>query len=753
MVRIATSDGRADGGIHRAGTNAHRLDPDFGFVISFPDGYATLSRTPLENHTNSQQKVFSRMHWPSQSRFQLRPKGADAGRARVRTRRARLCGITLACLTTLVAVESSAQVLLMPEDLGPPVFPVSSLELSYASEHPDHPPLSQLLPIEVELFETEIGWAAPRSGEPSTSILVGGPESKPIRLEASGLARVLRAIVAALHEEGLYGVDVRPSANDIDLERDQDLRPADRTALAIVVSVGRVTQIRTIAVGDRIKSDWKINNEVHERILLDSPLQPTGDVNGGGSDLLDREELEAYLFRLNRHAGRRVEAALAPATEPGGIVLDYRVLESKPWYAYSQITNAGTRRTNPWQTRLGVTHRQLTDRDDVLTIEYLNTGFDDVNSIRTRYQAPFFRPERPEWMNRRKGDPAFLDWIPRDKIPWWGLGRLRWEVDFGWAKAIADRSSTLQGLANDEVTSRGFQYGGRFIFEAFQYRDFFVDIWSGLRLRDVSVRNQQSGDKTSDALFVIPQAGIHAERINQLSTLGLDVSVKGSVSSISERDLDGLGRDGTDEQYAIVDFNLGYSAFLEPLLFPESWHDPSTEKSSTLAHELAVGLRGQYAFDYRLVPQASLTIGGLYSVRGYDQSTAVGDTIVIGSLEYRFHLPRALSIAREPLRLPYIGDFRAAPQQVYGRPDWDLTLRGFLDVGRALRNKGSGNQAGPEEFDQTLIGMGVGAELQVKSNFRARIDWATALKSTNGDISNSTEVWDNEVYVLFSVLY
>jgi len=693
------------------------------------------------------------MNWPLQSRSQLRPTGRDARRAIRNSSKARLCGIALAWLASLAAVESTAQVLLIPEDLARPIFPVGSLELSYASEHPDQPPLSQLLPIEVELFETEIGWAAPRAGEPNTLISVGGPESETVRLEASGLARVLRTIVAALHTDGLYGVDVRPSANDIDLERERDLRPSDRTALAVIVSVGRIKRTRTIAVGDRIKSDWKINNEVHANILVDSPLQATGAGDGAGSDLLDRRKLEDYLFRLNRHSGRRVEAALSPDTEPGGIVLDYRVLESKPWYAYAQVTNTGTRRTNPWQTRLGFTHRQFTDNDDTLTIEYLNAGGDDVNSIRTRYQAPFFRPERPSWMNRRKGDPAWLDWIPRDDIPWWGLDRLRWEVDFGWAKSRADRSTTLQGLANDVVTSSGFQYGGRFIYEAWQYRDFFVDIWTGLRLRDVSVRNQQAGDSTADALFVIPKIGVHAERINQLSTLGLDISFQGSVSDISEQDLDGLGRDGTDEHYAIMDFNLGYSAFLEPILFPEAWRDPSSERSSTLAHELAIGVRGQYAFDYRLVPQASLTIGGLYSVRGYDQSAAVGDTIIIGSIEYRFHLPRALPVDREPLRIPYIGDFRSAPQQIYGRPDWDLILRGFLDVGRSIRNEGSGNQAGPEEFNQTLVGIGVGAELQIKSNFRARVDWATALKSTSGNISNSTDLWDNEIYVLFSVLY
>jgi len=617
------------------------------------------------------------MHWPLQSRSQLRPKGANAERAspstRRCTRRTRLCGVAIVGLVGLIglaAMESSAQLLLMPEDLGVPVFPVSTLELSYTTDHPDQPSLEELLPIEVELIETEFGWAAPRADETRTLKIVGGPESETIRLEASGLARMLRAIVAALHEAGLYGVDVRPSSNDIDLEREADLRPEGRTVLALRVTVGHIKQIRTVALGDRITSDWKINNELHRRILEDSPLQATGVTDENDTDL--------------RHSGRRVEAALSPAEEAGGIVLDYRVLESKPWYVYAQVANTGTRRSNAWQTRLGVVDRQFTDRDDVLSIEYLNAGLEDVNGLRARYQAPFFRAKRPDWMNRRKGDSSLLDWIPREKIPWWGVDRLRWEIDFGWGKSRADRSSTFQGLANDDVTSDQFQYGGRFIYEAWQHRDFFVDFWGGLRLRDSSVRNQQAGDSRAKALFVIPVAGIHAERINQLSSFGLDLSIQGSVSTVDDRDLDGLGRDGTDDQYAILDFNLGYSAFLEPLLFPEAWRDPSTHRSSTLAHELAIGIRGQYAFDYRLVPQASLTIGGLYSVRGYDQSVAVGDSVIIGSLEYRFHVPRAFPVAREPLRIPFIGNFRAAPQQVYGRPDWDLTLRTFLDVGRSI---------------------------------------------------------------------
>ena len=715
---------------------------------ALPDGCADFQDILPESHTILKRQAISRMR--------SQRKVRSATQLRRLTSRFGFAAMTLALVFALWPRTASSQVLLLPEDLGPTTYLVGSLELEYGEEHPDQPALADLIPIEVRLTETEFGWAAPRKDEVGTLLELGGPGSIPIRLEASGVARVMRGLVSALLDQGLLGVDVRPAATDIDVESERDLRPDGQTTLAIVINVGRIRQIRTIAAGERIQSDWKINNEAHSQILTRSPLQPKGvaDRTGDGTtDLLNRRELEDYLYRLNRYSGRRVEAALSPSEEPGGVVLDYRVLEAKPWFAYAQGSNTGTHRTTNWQTRFGAAHRQLTGRDDVLSFEYLNAGGEDgVNNVRVQYQAPFFGPERPAWMNRRKGDLSFLDWIPREKIPWWGVDRLRWEVDFNWGKSKAGRDSSRLGLG-ESVTSEQFRYGGRFIYEVFQYRDFFVDVWGGLRATDFRVRNSAAGDSKGKAVFFIPNGGIHAERINQLSTLNLNVSAQGSASDIDEGDLDSLGRDETDDRYAIINFDLGYSAFLEPLLFPKGWQDPSTELTSTLAHELAIGVRGQYAFNYRLIPQASLTVGGLHSVRGYDQSAAVGDTVVIGSIEYRFHIPRALPIVREPLQIPLLGDFRAAPQQVYGRPDWDLTFRAFIDFGRAIRNGASNIGASNLEFDQTLIGAGVGAELQIRSNFTARIDWATALKDTNGSIANPSNSGDQKLHVLFSILY
>ncbi|MEZ4333985.1 MAG: hypothetical protein R3F35_19705 [Myxococcota bacterium] len=660
--------------------------------------------------------------------------------------------VLVAAVVAAFAPAAVAQVLRHPDALPQPVYRVGALELRYAAPHPDQPPLDPLTPVVVELARREQGYAAPSEGESTERVEVGAPGGPVVPLEASGLARVFAALVERLNAEGLYGIDVRPAPEDIDVTTEADRRPADRTALAVVVFTGRVARVRTIAIGDRVDGDWRIDNTLHESIRLESPLQPAGEGLDDTTDLLDRRRLEDYLYRLNRYRGRMVEAALSPGEEPGEVVLDYRVYEAKPWYVYGQATNTGTKRTNPWQSRLGFTHTQLSNHDDTLSLEWLNAGGEDVNGVSARYDAPFFGPRRPEWMDRRKGDPDWIAWLPREKIPWWGIDRLRWGVDFGWFRSLAGRDSTFQGLPNDLVRTEQFDFGGRFAYEAFQHRDFFIDAIAGLGVNDVTVDNDTSGN-VGKAVLVLPRAGLHAERINQLSTLTLDTGVQGQVNAIPSGDLDTLGRAQTDDRYVVLDFDLGWSAFLEPLLRPAAWRDPSNELAATLAHEVSLGLRGQYGFDYRLIPQASQTLGGFFSVRGYDQSVAVGDTVVVGSFEYRFHLPRALPVTRRPLRLPLIGDFRVAPQQVYGRPDWDLMLRAFVDAGRAERNDRRSSGTGAGEYNQTLVGAGIGAELVFRSNLRARVDYAFALKDTNGTLSNPAHVGDSALHVLVSLLY
>ena len=114
--------------------------------------------------------------------------------------------------------------------------------------------------------------------------------------------------------------------------------------------------------------------------------------------------------------------------------------------------------------------------------------------------------------------------------------------------------------------------------------------------------------------------------------------------------------------------------------------------------------------------------------------------------EYRFHIPRALKINRDPSKTPVFGHpFRLSPQEEFGQADWDLIARTFLDIGRTMSTDRSVG-----ETDDTLIGWGVGLELQIKRNISIRADWGMALKDVD---SANVDAGDNRFHLVFTFLW
>ena len=81
---------------------------------------------------------------------------------------------------------------------------------------------------------------------------------------------------------------------------------------------------------------------------------------------------------------------------------------------------------------------------------------------------------------------------------------------------------------------------------------------------------------------------------------------------------------------------------------------------------------------------------------------------IVGSAEYRLHLPRLLGIEPDPASTPLFGrPFRFRADRPFGYPDWDLVFKGFIDAGRAVNSH-------RESFEQneTLVGAGIGMALR-----------------------------------------
>ena len=218
----------------------------------------------------------------------------------------------------------------------------------------------------------------------------------------------------------------------------------------------------------------------------------------------------------------------------------------------------------------------------------------------------------------------------------------------------------------------------------------------------------------------------------------------GYTTDASQASINGLGRQDATRNPVVLQYGASQSFFLEPLIEPEKF----AAGASTLANELYFSVHGQWAFHDRLFPNAEDVAGGLYTVRGYPESIAAGDSSVIATVEYRFHLPRVFPVQSDPSKTPFLWDknFRVSPQQTYGHPDWDLILRTFVDAAEVVNSPRQSS-----EHDASMVGMGVGVELQYKQNFNVRVDWGAA--ATDIQACEGVEAGSNRFHITSTILY
>jgi hemolysin activation/secretion protein len=602
-----------------------------------------------------------------------------------------------------------------------PAYPVSQLVFSYAQAKEKLPPLEQLGQVLVELGRAADGslvaWR-PGQGFTKTQFTIAQANAAGVQnYHQSALLAIDGAIVRYFNDKkGLIGIYVAQSGNDIDPTGGDDLRKKGDTDLHLVIWVGVVKEMRTVAAGDRFKIGERINNPAHRKVLENSPVKPEGQ---GGTDLLKRDAIDEYVFRLNRDPSRKVDVAMAAAKDQGGVALDYLISESKPWSIYAQLSNTGTRQTSDWRERFGALHNNLTGHGDILSLDFITAGFEtgdqESNAALGSYEAPLF-----------------------------GLQTLRGRAYVSWNKFTA---SDL-GAADQHFNGEESVFGGELIANIYQKRELFVDAVGGVRYKHVSNFNSGVGER-GEADFWIPYVGLRLDRSTEQTSLRASVtalfgttSSKQTSSGSNQTDsLDGLGRLTVDDDWEVIQAEVSESFYLEPLLLPQS-------KLKSLANEIVLSARGSYSFNNRLVPQEQEVLGGLYTVRGYPESLVAGDNIWVVSAEYRFHLPRALPVRSDPENTPLFGKpFRYRPSEPLGRTDWDLVLKAFIDAGQVTQ---SGSD--PTEQQDTLIGAGVGFDLSFKQNMILRVDYGVALRDA-GTEDNGVNAGHSRVHVVFTILY
>lgn len=561
------------------------------------------------------------------------------------------------------------------------VYPVSEFRIEYALEHPHQIPVQDLLDLEVGLRATEDAYVAPRPVDRTVRMRLSALP-RGASFGASALLHINQYIVSTFNRRGYNGVIV--TVPDIEEGTGSDLRPPGDTVMRLRIWIGRVSRLATVADGERfggLAVGERTDNAAHDWIRARSPVQP-----GGPRGLLDVQALDDYAAELSRHPGRRVDVELEPGKHTGTTAVTLHVAESKPWYAYAQYTNTGTSSTTRNRERLGFVDNQVLSRDDVLQVDYTTGDLDQVHAVAGSYEAPFTL-DAPEW---------------------------RWRTEGWWSRFDA----TETGFVNSDFTGEEMGAGAEVSRQLYQRHELFVDAVGGVQWQRMKVSNRQSKIALrTDVDYVLPRAALRLARDTATSSLRATLGALGGFSDDRRAARELLGNEGVARNFTLGTLDGSFSFYLEPLIDRRAWEDPSTPASSTLAHEIALAVRGQWAMGNRLIPQFQQTVGGFYTVRGYEQSIASGDNLLLGSVEYRFHLPRVFAPDATPPEIPGMGPFRARPPHVWAAPDWDLVLRLFSDAARI-----SNTDARESEPAETLWSAGAGVELQVLRNLTLRTD-------------------------------
>lgn len=600
-------------------------------------------------------------------------------------------------------------------------YPVSDLAFSYVFPHPDLPDVGWFEGVVVLLSPTSDGYIGVVPDGPVEAVRLGDLAGDGARVVyGSALAAINQGVRDALEKEwGLIGHLVTPDASEIAYQSSrEDLRAAGDTELSVLIWRAAVGEVRTVAAGDRIAEqpddadaepggiESNVNHPAHERLL--------DRVRIGEGDLLTRPAIDEQIARLNRHPGRTVEAAVAPGNQPGDVVVDLLISEPKQWSAYAQASNTGTESTDEWQYRVGYANYQLTGRDDILRLDYITAGFDESHALLGSYSFDLG-------------------------------GKTRATISGRWNEYVASDV----GLGFENFTGEGWSVGAEIAHTIHQNGDRFLDLFAGVRYESINVENRVFLIEGSED-FVLPEIGVRWERNTPLLRTFFETSVEGNIATLAgtdEIEVQRLGRFGVNEDWVVLKTAWSHSRFLEPWFDPAGFRGDRGVENMRLAHELAVSVRGQYAFGSRLVPNFQMVAGGFSSVRGYPESVVVGDDVVIGSAEYRYHLGRAGGISPEPVSL-FGRPFRAQRTRPYGSADWDVILKGFIDAARV-----SPNNAPFFETQETLVGVGVGIEARLKRNLTMRLDYGMALTPIGEGAGRTVDVGDTRLNFSATILF
>jgi len=616
-------------------------------------------------------------------------------------------GLVLTALLPLfgLVVAAPAQEAVVPPAPADAGVVVEHFEFSYGLGHPELPPLEGLKNLAFHATRDGNVFRAPSTKGAENLTLSGIPEGS--RFDSEALRGIAQEVVRWYNSRGLYGVWVAFQDLEAAGAGVADRRAPDDHTARLVIWASQVAEVRTLARGQRIKTQFSVNNRKHRGIIAKSPLKAAKTPDAPGS-LFRKDLLDSYLHGLSLHPGRLVEASIASAGEPGKVVLDFLVNESKPWQVYSQMTNFGTEATGVWRGRLGFQDNQLTNHDDVLNVDAISTPDLATYGSFLSYRIPVWRPAK--LLARVYG--SYGDFLASDV----GLENLRY-VGKNWLGGLEFTNRLTLPRNWSLVTALGAN------FNHYEIQSQLSTTTDG----KTTTRPLVTGFSNFLVPFFSTTLAHDGAGWSLSANARVDKTVGNYANTSQQNGISNLGRSTVDSNWTSLRFNLTGSVYLENLF--------KGEQAKYLANEVSLRVRGRKLLDgTRLIPHEQEPVGGALSVRGYPESVLSADEFVSGSVEYAFHFPHVLKPgdAGKFLKWP----FKWRPARPRENPDWDLVARGFYDYAyrRVTPTKATLDQASKSgeplalvDTTMSISGAGCGLELVLKQNFSLRCDVGVAL--------------------------
>lgn len=588
---------------------------------------------------------------------------------------------------------------------------VSEVRIRFTRPTPLQPSVESLMAVVVPLVDTPSGLDATAPGAPSRGVKLSDFATIPdARLTDAGLAAIAPAVFDHMRGLGYFGVYVVPDPAQFHVEDGVvvDTRPPGDTTLVLEITTGIVTEVRTIAQGERIPEGEGLNHPLHEKFLERSPVKAFAGGEVTEENVLWRGRIDDYTARLNRHPGRRVDVGVAASgDQPGAVSLEYQVTENRPWLLFAQVSNTGSGSGDAFREHFGFIHNDLSNDDDILTLDYQTANFEDVHALFASYDRPVGNSER-----------------------------LRWNVHASWHQYIAGDV----GLPDFDFIGSGWEAGVGAAWNFHQHHDTFLDLVGEAKFEHIRVNNELAG-LIGEGDWIVLGAAVRLERHRDQSQTDARIGIDWGFSNSAEN-LEALGRTDPDDDFAVLRGEATHAFYVDPYFEK----DPSNQ--SGLAHEILLAARGQHALGHRLIPNEEMVAGGLYTVRGYPEAVTAGDTVLMGTAEYRYHIARDRDPEVQPGTL-FGKPFRWQPQYAYGPVDWDLIAKVFVDAARVTNTDRLSF-----ETDRTLVGAGVGVEFSLTRRFNVRTDLGFALvELDDAGGGNTVDAGHAELHIVVTGIY